>query len=218
MTHLLETSGERLAEVASLQVDDAGVSQFAALAKELQIWLSAFADGELPAPQADLLMAALEEDPALLAQLELIAATSSVALSATESASLTDGILAAVAPTELDAEAASGLFQARQQMYEVRNKALEGMIMDRLVEAEAKAKGLTSEAYLQAEVEDKIQARYAKARAASELTEASVQSRVLEVEQATANVEAQSRLSELRAELGLGSGTEASEVDGGTTG
>ena len=67
------------------------------------------------------------------------------------------------------------------------------------------------------EVEDKIQARYAKARAASELTEASVQSRVLEVEQATANVEAQSRLSELRAELGLGSGSETSQVDGGTT-
>ncbi len=68
------------------------------------------------------------------------------------------------------------------------------------------------------EVEEKIQARYAKARAASELTEASVESRVLEVEQATANVEAQSRLSELRAELGLGSGTEAApQVEGGTT-
>ncbi len=32
-------------------------------------------------------------------------------------------------------------------------------------------------------------------------------SRVLEIEQATANVEAQSRLSELRAELGLGGAT-----------
>jgi phage shock protein A len=53
------------------------------------------------------------------------------------------------------------------------------------------------------EVEEKIQARYAKARATSELNEASVESRVLEVEQATANVEAQGRLSELRAELGL---------------
>ena len=37
----------------------------------------------------------------------------------------------------------------------------------------------------------------------AELAETSVESRVLEVEQATANVEAQSRLSELRAELGL---------------
>ena len=69
------------------------------------------------------------------------------------------------------------------------------------------------------EVEDKIQARYAKAKAASELTEASVESRVLEVEQATANVEAQGRLSELRAELGLDSGTAAaSQVEGGSTG
>ena len=55
-----------------------------------------------------------------------------------------------------------------------------------------------------AEVQEKIQARYAKAKATAELTEASVESRVLEVEQATANVEAQGRLSELRAELGLG--------------
>ncbi len=53
------------------------------------------------------------------------------------------------------------------------------------------------------EVEQKIQARYAKAKASAELTESSVESRVLEVEQATANLEAQSRLSELRSELGL---------------
>jgi hypothetical protein len=77
--------------------------------EELQIWLSAFADGELPDPHAELLTAALEQDPALLAQLELIAATSATALSASESASLTDGILAAVAPTALDAEAADRL-------------------------------------------------------------------------------------------------------------
>jgi phage shock protein A len=56
------------------------------------------------------------------------------------------------------------------------------------------------------EVEEKIQARYAKAKATSELAETSVESRVLEVEQATANVEAHSRLSQLRAELGLDSG------------
>jgi len=53
------------------------------------------------------------------------------------------------------------------------------------------------------EVEEKIQARYAKAKATSELAETSVESRVLEVEQATVNIEAQSRLSQLRSELGL---------------
>lgn len=57
------------------------------------------------------------------------------------------------------------------------------------------------------EVEEKIQARYAKAKATSELNETSVESRVFEVEQATANVEAQSRLSQLRSELGLDSGS-----------
>ncbi len=56
------------------------------------------------------------------------------------------------------------------------------------------------------EVQEKIQARYAKAKASAELSEQSVESRVLEVEQATANIEAQGRLSELRAELGLDSG------------
>ena len=55
------------------------------------------------------------------------------------------------------------------------------------------------------EVQEKIQARYAKAKASAELNEQSVESRVLEVEQATANIEAQGRLSELRAELGLDS-------------
>ena len=69
------------------------------------------------------------------------------------------------------------------------------------------------------EVEEKIQARYAKAKAHGELSEASVESRVLEVEQATANVEAQGRLSQLRAELGLDSATTTTpQVEGGSTG
>ena len=68
------------------------------------------------------------------------------------------------------------------------------------------------------EVEDKITARYAKAKAASELNEASVESRVLEIEQATANVEAQGKLSELRAELGLDAAPAATpQVEGGPT-
>ena len=59
------------------------------------------------------------------------------------------------------------------------------------------------------EVQDKIEARYAKAKAMSELGEVTVENRILEIEQATANVEAQSRLSQLRNELGLESGTVA---------
>ncbi|MDO8364675.1 MAG: PspA/IM30 family protein [Actinomycetota bacterium] len=53
------------------------------------------------------------------------------------------------------------------------------------------------------EVQQKIEARYAKAKAHSELAGSSVESSILEIEQATANVEAQSRLSQLRSELGL---------------
>ena len=53
------------------------------------------------------------------------------------------------------------------------------------------------------EVRTKIEARYARAKGQSELQESSVDARILEIEQATVNVEAQSRLSQLRAELGL---------------
>jgi phage shock protein A len=63
------------------------------------------------------------------------------------------------------------------------------------------------------EVEEKIQARYAKAKAVSELSETSVESRVLEIEQATANVEAQARLSQLRAELGIATGAEPTPIE-----
>ena len=59
------------------------------------------------------------------------------------------------------------------------------------------------------EVRQKIEARYAQATAASELTSTSVESRMIEIEQATANVEAQSRLSQLRTELGLDGGQQA---------
>ena len=58
------------------------------------------------------------------------------------------------------------------------------------------------------EVRDKIEARYAKAKGMSELTGQSVEGRMLEVEQAAQNTQAQARLSQLRAELGLGA-TEA---------
>lgn len=63
------------------------------------------------------------------------------------------------------------------------------------------------------EVREKIEARYAKAKAANELQEVSVESRVLEIEQATANVQAQARLDQLRAELGLTAGTEPAAVE-----
>ncbi len=59
------------------------------------------------------------------------------------------------------------------------------------------------------EVRDKIEARYAKARGAAELAESSVESRMLEVEQAAANTEAQARLAQIRSQLGLAPAAEA---------
>ncbi len=64
------------------------------------------------------------------------------------------------------------------------------------------------------EVRNKIEQRYAKAKGAAELSENTVESRMLEVEQASLNVEAQSRLSEIRAQLGIESaGAEAPVTD-----
>ena len=54
------------------------------------------------------------------------------------------------------------------------------------------------------EVRDKIEARYAKAQGMSELTGDSVEGRMLEVETAQMDTEAQARLSEIRAKMGLG--------------
>ena len=56
------------------------------------------------------------------------------------------------------------------------------------------------------QVRDKIEARYARAIGASELQGQTVEARMLEVEQASLNTEAQSRLSELRSQLGLTTG------------
>ena len=62
------------------------------------------------------------------------------------------------------------------------------------------------------EVRDKIEARYAKARGTAELTETSVESRMLEVEQAAMDSEAQARLSQIKSQLGIASTTAATEA------
>jgi phage shock protein A len=53
------------------------------------------------------------------------------------------------------------------------------------------------------QIREKIEARAAKAQGMADLTTSSVESRMLEVEQAQMNAEAQARLSELRTQLGL---------------
>ncbi len=61
------------------------------------------------------------------------------------------------------------------------------------------------------EVRDKIEKRLAKAQATSDLTGASVDTKLLEVEQAQMSAEAQARLSELRSELGLATAPKTAE-------
>jgi phage shock protein A len=66
------------------------------------------------------------------------------------------------------------------------------------------------------EVRQKIEARYAKAKGMAELEGNSVEGRMLEVEQAAMNSEAQARLAEIRTKLGIASATQpAGEVQEG---
>ena len=53
------------------------------------------------------------------------------------------------------------------------------------------------------EVRQKIEARYAKAKSVSELSGETLDHRMLEIEQATVNTEAQARLDKIRVELGI---------------
>lgn len=57
------------------------------------------------------------------------------------------------------------------------------------------------------EVRDKIEARYARAVGANELQSSTVEGRMMEIEQATADTEAQQRLEQIRAQLGIGAGS-----------
>lgn len=59
------------------------------------------------------------------------------------------------------------------------------------------------------EVREKIEARYAKAQSVAELSSSTVESKMLEIEQAARNIEAKTRLDEIRGQLGLGEGQSA---------
>jgi phage shock protein A len=68
------------------------------------------------------------------------------------------------------------------------------------------------------EVRDKIEQRYARALGTSELQGATVESRMLEVEQAQMDTEAQARLSQLRSQLGIAGGTAGAGESAGAAG
>jgi phage shock protein A len=106
-----------------------------------------------------------------------------------------------------------------------RQKLLSQLDQAKMQEQMNKAMSSLSEAVGQdvpslEEVRTKIEARYAKAKGMAELEGSSVESRMLEVEQASMNTEAQARLAEIRSKLGIStaSAPAAGEVaEGGTT-
>lgn len=57
---------------------------------------------------------------------------------------------------ELDRKAAGRLIRLRSQAYDTRRQVLDQMIDERLVEAEAKSRGITAEALLKSDVSDKV--------------------------------------------------------------
>lgn len=63
------------------------------------------------------------------------------------------------------------------------------------------------------EVRQKIEARYARALGTAELQGQSVESRMLEIEQAQVNAEAQARLAQIRSQLGLAAPAESPPPD-----
>ena len=62
------------------------------------------------------------------------------------------------------------------------------------------------------EVRKKIETRYAKAKGMAELTDDSVETRMIEVEQATRNTEANARLDAMRTNLGIGPGSDEGAI------
>jgi len=63
------------------------------------------------------------------------------------------------------------------------------------------------------EVREKIEQRYAKAQGTAEIQGMGVETKMIEVEQAAVNVEAQARLSEIRSKLGISGASSASTDD-----
>jgi phage shock protein A len=110
---------------------------------------------------------------------------------------------------------------ALQRKLSERQKLLSQLDQAKMQEQMNKAMSSLSEAVGQdvpslEEVRTKIEARYAKAKGMAELEGSSVESRMLEVEQASMNTEAQARLAEIRSKLGIASAAGEVAEGGGT--
>ena len=103
---------------------------------------------------------------------------------------------------------------ALQQKLAERQKLLSQLDQAKMAEQMNKAMASLSETVGEdvptfEEIRGKIEARYAKAKGMAELTEQSVESRMLEIEQAAMNNEAQARLAQIKEQLGIGPSGEA---------
>jgi phage shock protein A len=109
---------------------------------------------------------------------------------------------------------------ALQQKLAERQKLLSQLDQAKMQEQMNRAMSSLSEAVGQdvptlEEVRDKIEARYARALGSAEIQGQTVESRMLEVEQASMDVEAHNRLEQIKAQLGLGTGAATPEVGDG---
>ena len=104
-----------------------------------------------------------------------------------------------------------------QQKLAERQKLLSQLDQAKMQEQMNRAMSSLSEAVGQdvptlEEVRDKIEARYARALGSAELQGQTVESRMLEVEQASMDVEAQQRLEQIKVQLGLAAAPETQQV------
>ncbi|MCU1369584.1 MAG: Phage shock protein suppresses sigma54-dependent transcription [Ilumatobacteraceae bacterium] len=107
--------------------------------------------------------------------------------------------------------------QVLQQKLAEKQKLLSQLEQAKMQEQMNKAMASLSETVGQEvptlnEVRDKIEQRYAKAKGMSELQETSVETRMVEIEAAAQNFEAQARLDEIRSQMGITTGAPAVEA------
>jgi phage shock protein A len=131
--------------------------------------------------------------------------------------SLKKGLLEASQASEKAKAAVTQNSAALQKKLAEKEKLLSQLDQAKMQEQMNKAMATLNEAVGEEvptfdEVRNKIEKRLAKAQATSDLTGASVDTKMLEVEQAQMSAEAQARLSELRSELGLEKPAEKAET------
>jgi phage shock protein A len=158
-------------------------------------------------------------DPAKAAEYTRAAETIATQLIAVESqiADLKEQHYAATQAADQAKAAVATNGQVLQQKLAEKQKLLSQLEQAKMQEQMNKAMASLSETVGQEvptlnEVRDKIEQRYAKAKGMSELQETSVETRMVEIEAAAQNFEAQARLDEIRSQMGIAPEAAATEA------